>query len=159
MIYLSLSRKINQRKVSLKRLQTNPQKARNTLGSSLYNFISHARLKIIRKSFLILSADPVDNIKFLKRFPEKAYCSNCPSCMVLKTHFLQKAAIIETNLLQSADSIFSQKNIPWFWLVGWKTPALFPSYKENLCASRWLASGYTNRIFNQPTRVFSRTVF
>ena len=29
------------------------------------------------------------------------------------------------------------KNIPWFWLVGWKTPALFWTYKENLDASRW----------------------
>ena len=46
----------------------------NTLDSSTY--ISHARLKIIRKSFLILSADPVYNINFLQCFPEKAYGSN-----------------------------------------------------------------------------------
>ena len=73
------------KKVSLGRLQTNPRKAQNTLDSSIYNFISHARLKIIRKSSLF--ADPV------QRFPLMARIFLL-QCAVLKTRSLQKATII-----------------------------------------------------------------
>ena len=96
MIYLSRSRKINLKKgVTVAFTNESTKVAKHTrLKHPQLLFISHARLKIIRKSSLILSADLVDNINFLQRFPEKVYGSNCLSYAVLKTRSLLKAAII-----------------------------------------------------------------
>ena len=63
--------------------------------------ISHPRLKIIRKSFVILRADPVDNTSFLQCLPKKAYGSNSRSisCAVLQTRSLQRPPLFKQTYL------------------------------------------------------------
>ena len=81
------------------------------------HFTCQARLKINRKCSPSLSADPFNYIFFQQRFLGKAYGSNYRSCELfdrLSTsgrHFIQ-------GCLQSSYSIFGQKKISWFWLVG-----------------------------------------
>ena len=135
--YLSLSRKINLKRCHCsvyKRIHERHEA--NTLDWSIYNYFI-AWLKIIRKSFVILSLDPVGNTSLLQCFPVKGYGSNSRSCAVLHTCSLQRPPLLKNRLGSIRWFHIWAKNIPWLWLAGWKTPAVFRRYKENLDASRW----------------------
>ena len=146
MIYLSLSRKINQKRCHVTVAFVN-ESTKGTKQTRLKHrqLLQPRSTQIISKSSLILSADPVDNINFLKHFPEKAYGLNYPSllCGFKNTHSAKGRHDYLNKLTSIRWFHIWAKNIPWFWLVGWKTPALFPTYKENLGASRWSASDLT----------------
>ena len=92
-LYVTISSSLRKKKsvtVAFINESTKGTKQHTRLKRLQFNFISHTRLKIIRKSFVILSTDPVDSTSFLQCFPEKAYGSNSRSCAVLQTRSLQR---------------------------------------------------------------------
>ena len=76
---------------------------KSTKGRKQHSWLKHpkryqprvAQLKVIKKSSLILSADPFYNINFPQRFPEKAYGLNCSSCVPLNQPLFKRLPLFK----------------------------------------------------------------
>ena len=99
-------------------------------------------LKIKRKSSLSLSAKPFKDVPLQQRFPGKAYCSEFSLLWASWLPFRKRPPLFASNPLFPYLGEKHFRASDWY---RWNTPALFPTYKENLDASRWYASGFVQQ--------------